>query len=94
MYVVIHHPVSINNFNDTEDFNISPNPMNDYAIITIPDSYKNSIIQLFDITGKIVFEDICSNQNKYTISKSQLAKGLYWLRLSNESSISKKIIIH
>ncbi|MCF8371180.1 MAG: T9SS type A sorting domain-containing protein [Bacteroidales bacterium] len=92
MYVVIHHPVTIDCILSNDDFVVAPNPMKQSALVTIPESYKNGLIQLFDITGKLLFEDNLSG-NSYYLEQPNLAKGVYWIRLVGNESITKKLVV-
>lgn len=92
MYIVIQHPVSMEGIFYADDFVIAPNPMKQSAMVTIPESYKNGVIQLFDITGKLLFEDNLS-ENKYVLEQPNLAKGVYWIRLVGTERITKKLVV-
>ncbi|MEA3445507.1 MAG: T9SS type A sorting domain-containing protein, partial [Bacteroidota bacterium] len=93
MDIVIQHPISIEQIISSDDFIIVPNPMRQSTHITIPGPYKNGLIQLFDITGKLLFEDELSGEVFYNLSQPHLAKGIYWIRLTGEESISKKLMV-
>lgn len=92
MYVFIQHPISIESTNAPDDFVIAPNPMRNSARVTYPEKYKNGTIQLYDITGKLLFEDILSG-DEYILEQPNLAKGIYWVRLMNGESMSKKLVV-
>jgi hypothetical protein len=93
LYIYIQHPISIEDNVEANDFVIAPNPMNQSTRLIYPERFVGGNIQLYDITGKVIFEDKLLG-NEYVIEKSNLAKGIYWVRLINEERISKKLIVH
>jgi hypothetical protein len=69
---------------------VYPNPATDVVNIV---NAANSTIQMFDVFGKLVASDNVLNNN-FTLNVSELAKGTYVLRITNnEGSISKKITV-
>ncbi|MEI6349022.1 MAG: T9SS type A sorting domain-containing protein [Bacteroidota bacterium] len=84
---------SIEDNNNTTNFSIFPNVTNDK--IFIKDNFPRStesIINVFDINGKIVF--IGKHNNETTIDVSSFKKGSYIIRIqSNNDIFSKKIIV-
>lgn len=61
-------------------------------IIIETNNLKNEqIVKMFDISGKLVYNDKFSKTDKITIPKSRFSKGVYILTLND---ISMKIIIH
>jgi len=80
----------VNIFENTEkSVNIFPNPAKD--LISISNS-KSSNIQIFDITGKIIFT-ATSNSDNFTINISDFEKGIYIIDIKNsKTSFSEKFI--
>ncbi len=64
---------------DETSFNVYPNPVNDQLTIQF-NEVKTDNILITDITGKIVIEKKINSTNKLTISVSQLANGIYFLK--------------
>ena len=64
-------------------FNVYPNPTNDYTQIEI--SHYPATLCLLDMNGKIVYEDIIQ-QSSYQLNVSTIEKGIYLLRVGNESN--------
>jgi len=76
------------------DFIIYPNPAKDNINIKFKDNSKKTI-QLFDITGKIVIEQIISNDTFLQLNTTTFENGIFFLNItSNNNSITKKIIIN
>lgn len=75
-------------------FNVYPNPADSYFIIKNTSGFKSSEIILFDITGKVVFQ----NQTKETqtkINTAELPSGIYIVKqISNGEVSTSKIIIN
>ncbi|HNW69601.1 MAG TPA: T9SS type A sorting domain-containing protein [Bacteroidales bacterium] len=63
-------------------FNISPNPANDKLIIASKIFLRNTIVQLHNIVGEIVFENNFQNINTLVeIDVSRIKNGIYFLSL-------------
>jgi len=81
------------NNNLAKDFLVYPNPAKDYVYIKFNDSSKKTI-QLFDVTGKVVIEQIISNDTFLQLNTTAFENGIYFLNItSNNNSITQKIII-
>lgn len=72
---------------------IFPNPATELLKLELV-KIEKTIVQLLDINGKVVFENVFSD--KLVIPTTELKSGLYLVRLYNESgeSVSKVSIIH
>lgn len=84
-----------NNLVDFDTVSIYPNPAKN--IVTI-DLLKNNLksIELIDFTGKIVLNQNSFNNNKnYTIDVSNLANGIYFIKIKSETNAitTKKIMV-
>jgi PKD repeat protein len=88
---VILNVFSLNNVN----FNIYPNPANDYLNIELSSNNSKIDYALIDINGKVIVNNVIeSNQNFAKINISNLDKGIYTLRLIVDNEIiNKKIVI-
>ena len=83
--------ISSTNEPTTFSYSIYPNPVTDYLFIDI-DSEEVISIQVFDMTGSVLYEQDISSQTT-EIHMSGLSEGLYLVRLSTgKESISKRII--
>ncbi|MCK5857550.1 MAG: T9SS type A sorting domain-containing protein [Bacteroidales bacterium] len=73
---------------------IYPNPsLNGFTITAQSQSYNNQL-QIMDLSGRIVYSELISNNFIKMYPKDFLAKGVYILRISsNDSFTTKKIII-
>ena len=71
---------------------VYPNPNNgDFVIET--STVQNKLVQLYDVTGNVVFEKAIEGL-KNTINTSNLANGIYTLKISGVNGIStKKLVI-
>lgn len=72
---------------------IYPNPTLDYLVINFNSSLQQSIVQLFDLYGKLIHEYKNISEEKLKIEKGDLSSGTYFLRINNsENSVAAKII--
>lgn len=73
---------------------ISPNPNNGKFRIELNNSIKNTSIEVYDIVGKKVFEEVI-NGNSLSINISDQPNGFYFIKLNtNGKTIISKIIKH
>jgi len=76
--------------------NIYPNPNN--GIFTISFESKNNAsiqLELLDATGNIIYQENKAHQTKttFTINQTNLAKGIYWIKLSEGKEVYTNAII-
>jgi len=76
--------------------NIYPNPNN--GIFTISFESKNNAsiqLELLDATGNIIYQENKVHQTKttFTINQTNLAKGIYWIKLSDGKEVYTNAII-
>ena len=76
-------------------FALYPNPANNR--ITINGCRKmlvETMISIFTITGKLVFQDTVKNQNQVELNVSTLTKGIYLVKIQTKDGIEvKKLVI-
>ena len=86
-----------NNENNLFNFEISPNPSNGTVNLSIDNAYEVKI-NLYDISGRSIFQSNFSNLNSYfnrEINFNPIAKGVYLLNVNADGKIAtKKIIIN
>lgn len=76
---------------DNNDFQIYPNPSN--GDFFIDNSNKTYSIEIFNNIGQKVFEK--KNTDKSSLSASKLSKGVYFVKITNDSKSSvKKLIVN
>lgn len=88
MFLIRSNAVLSNDDIDSSNVAIYPNPASDILTIDAPDN-TISKLALYDISGKLLFEEENSNNN--TIDVSKYSQGIYFLRIND--NISKRIII-
>jgi len=84
-----------NNLVDFDTVSIYPNPAKNIVTIYL---LKNNLqsIELIDFTGKIVFnQNTFNNSKNYTIDVSNLANGIYFIKIKSETNAitTKKIMV-
>ncbi len=73
---------------------VYPNPSQGQFTIQLPDSRVELTATITDMTGKAVYTQILANQTTYQINLTGLAKGVYFLNLSDgQKSVTQKLII-
>jgi hypothetical protein len=67
--------------------NIFPNPTDGLTYIEIENPNRHNLrMNIVDVTGKVVRENVLVNNNRVEINAGQLAPGLYLLNVTNENS--------
>ena len=82
---------------DVQDFrafnvDIYPNPSSGLFEVTLPEGMKNSTYEVFSITGSLMRSGVFYN-NHQTLDLTGAAKGMYILRMKNDSQTSTKRVI-
>ncbi len=83
------------NLNYFEDFQVYPNPANDYFYINVPTTVDNTSIEITDLAGKLVIrEQALKEKSNIRLDISSLNCGVYIVHLLNgQSRFSKKIVV-
>ena len=72
-----------------ESFIVAPNPVKDVLNLKVPQSVQIGILQIIDITGKILLEKETVN----TINLSELSQGIYFVKVAtNKGTQTKRIV--
>jgi Secretion system C-terminal sorting domain len=83
--------------NKEMSFDVYPNPANNMIhISTKIDSLLNGILEMYDVNGNRVFQQICNHQKEVCVPVSHLPNGIYVVRVFDKSAkiwCSKKVII-
>jgi hypothetical protein len=81
------YSATINSIEDKAEINdiqIYPNPAEDFIIITSNQLLKsNTVLSIYDITGKLIIEDNVSMTNNLKLNVSTLNAGVYFIQLKN-----------
>jgi hypothetical protein len=59
-----------------------PNPFTRYTQITLPKTYHNIALAVYDIQGKLVAQQQYKDCNQIQLNRNQLSNGLYFLKLT------------
>ena len=79
---------------DENGISVYPNPANDQLNIAF-DKQEQKDIQLFDVTGKLIFSDNANDDKSKTIDISTLPSSIYFLKVQTATaSYSKKIVVN
>jgi hypothetical protein len=67
---------------------IYPNPAQDFVIITSNQLIKsNTVVSVYDITGKLISEDVSESNNNFKLNVSTLNAGVYFIQVKNDDGI-------
>jgi hypothetical protein len=79
---------------DAYAIEIYPNPTKDILYINTNSDMSNASIELLDIEGRVVYNEDAIKENPIKIDCSNITKGAYFLKITNNGkSISKPVII-
>jgi hypothetical protein len=79
---------------DAYAIEIYPNPTKDILYINTNSDMSNASIELLDIEGRVVYNENAIKENPIKIDCSNITKGAYFLKITNNGkSISKPLII-
>lgn len=67
-----------------DKYRIQPNPSKDFVDVWVPQKTDASLISCSDLSGKILFEQICSME-KTVIDVSSLSDGVYFVSIKNSN---------
>ena len=72
---------------------ISPNPAKSYFNVTVANISAPMILEITDVSGRVLQTQIISNQNN-VVPVNSLSKGLYFIKLKNaNTSYTEKLVI-
>ena len=75
------------------ELTVYPNPFNESITVKIQNIDGPHIIEVFDISGRIV-KSLTTNSNEFTLENISSSGGVYWLVVKNQSSLKPvKLII-
>ncbi len=94
---IIDFFVGVSDANNNSAFSIYPNPVKDNFNIEFNRSMKNSVINIIDVSGKIVLVNNFEKADigtKQTINTSSLASGIYFVRITSEDKqFFRKLVV-
>lgn len=77
---------TLNNSKKAYKFNLYPNPFNDFFTLFFEETYQDFVtIEIFDMLGKKVYSEKRFLQEKLLFTPSNLSKGLYFLKIKDQS---------
>jgi hypothetical protein len=95
-YICINQPASIAEDIPDPEINLYPNPVSDILNITFGKLNSNSVsLKIYNTTGQQVYsQSIAGNTRQFGINVSDLAKGVYFVRINTENgkTIVKKFL--
>ncbi len=86
---LVFDPEGIEEINNTIDFQLYPNPTEDWVILK---AKEMETIALFDVSGKLL-NQIKTSGNHYKLSLKAYSSGSYLIRITTKEGIGTKMII-
>jgi hypothetical protein len=76
--------------NQDNDYNyISPNPLTTVSLVTCPIGYSNSTVEIYDVTGRLVFNDHLDQNGTLQLNRKDFSPGVFiWSIKSKEKSVA------
>lgn len=92
--VIKAEPVSIEDRNELENITMYPNPATSSVNLNFGKVYDKLLVNIFDVSGKVMFTNTVSNQGNSIINTSNFVSGIYMVQLisGNSNSMLKLII--
>ena len=85
--------LSVENFEDITNFNISPNPASLNLNVNIPSTIENATLRVFDLLGKKVLEQEVGGIQTVSVDVSKWNTGVYIVRISSDDVTQTKRFI-
>lgn len=77
--------------NGTIQFGLFPNPASNMVTISMNEK-SSTMVEIMDITGKIVYSDVATNNN-HQLDLSSWEKGVYLVRLTTDNKVNTQSLI-
>jgi len=88
------HNVGITELLDNNNYNVFPNPFENFVTFTFERNLKNADLLIYDIQGRVVQLINELNKSEFTVKRSNLTNGMYFYRLvENNKDIARGKII-
>ena len=83
-----------NEYEKPNDVTMYPNPTNDLITVDFgADIPSDGVVNVIDLTGKVIFSQSISQQKTIAFNLSSFAKGIYQIQISSSAfAVTKKII--
>ena len=93
VFTINQDPNSVQSIGKIQRLTLNPNPTNDFVEVLMSKN-QSSTIEIFNLTGEIVYKTQSENSQKVRLNLSQLPKGVYFVKVSstNQESVCCKLI--
>ena len=94
IFKIVDTSLSVNNF-DSNNFKIYPNPAKNEVVVESSSANYPTEISIFDLNGKLVYNEKPAQLSKNTISTKSLSSGMYLMNITNnvDATFTHKLII-
>jgi len=91
--IVLTTPTGLNDPDQDQSFNLYPNPASEYINITSDKELIGKSLQVYTSSGMLISEQIITGKQNF-IPVSNFAKGVYYLRISDEKGqFMQKLVV-
>jgi len=92
----VTEPVGIAEILKKETIALYPNPAKEYFNIALAQQQNNVRLQLFDITGSLIYAENFENTKRIIINKGNIKSGLYFVKLTlaDGRTIQQRVIFN
>lgn len=78
---------------ETKTFDVYPNPASDVINLSFTEIIEDSELSILNINGELVYSEVLTSGDSYTINTESLAKGIYVVNIkSDETFYSTKLV--
>ena len=78
----------------SKNFRLFPNPFSEQLTITTTTTTANTNLEILNIKGQKVYQGIISLSGKTIINTADWAKGVYFIRLTNDEGVGAFKVVH
>ena len=91
--VINANSVGVEENSNLANFKLYPNPASDFVTIQFEETQLTNVIQLIDISGKLVYTEIITGKEFVTINTQAFEAGVYIVRMRNELGQNNKRLV-
>ena len=91
--VINANSVGVEGNSNLANFKLYPNPVSDFVTIQFEETQLTNIIQLIDISGKVVYTEIIIGKEFVTINIQAFETGVYIVQMRNELGQNNKRLV-
>jgi hypothetical protein len=91
--LIIAQLVGEEDFQFSPELNVYPNPMKEFCRIQISGPVPLDKIELYDLSGRLVFTETNIGENSFELPKGYLENGIYVLKVHADKIYERKLVV-